>query len=1084
MNIVRRIVPFVVCLGALLFALTLTTTTAAAPIPPIEENSIQDIEAVLELPPFVRRLSDFRVDNFTVSSSKNVDLTSRAAIVVDGDLYVVWDDNREQNWNIYLQRYNANGVAHWAADLQVNTGMTGTQRSPVIAYGDNFLYVAWQDSRNGDLDIYAQKISLSGVHDWSVDERVNKTTGGDQYRPAVAYGDDGSGVGYVYFVWDNEADIYAQKYLPNQQSVWTDDKPVTQAEGTQRSPSAVFDPLAYRLYIAWQDYRNGWSDIYAQKMKVLDGTRLWPDDGDGLPLVEHDSHQYDPEIALSADGQSLYAVWVSNQNADTQGTDIRANRFSVSDDGPESQWSGGDKPVNQDSEMNSQYGPSLAVDSAGDLYVAWYDGPSSGARRIYGQKLDGDNSMPQWPSTQSPADQLLSKNPTTDRNQWDPAIALDDDNDNFFVVWEDYRHSAYYDDVYGQKCDLKGVPGWTTDQRINTDSGAVNIWGMPAVAVTDDDNFYVAWSDFRNGESNDVFVQAYTSGGSRVLDAQDVRLAKSEYVTYTYRTEPSIGIIADHLYAVWRNDDSRYEPQYNIGAQKWPLDMSGAIWGAPGEDFRFNNFDGDHDRYNPIIVGVEPSGETPFLYTVWREDRGGDFDLYLQKRYDNNAKDPVWPADDLLVHDSTFYQYNPDAAVDAEGNIYIVWSDWSEGNSNIYARKITPAGEDAWGEAERINFSADSNSYNPRIAMGTNDDFYVVWEDYRDPAGGIYAQRFSLEGARRWASGDVKVSVVETTRQYRPDVAISESGYIYIVWEDWRNNNADIYLQILNYNGVPEEDSDVRIDGSDDRSDQTRPRIAPLNNEDSFFIAWMDRRRGNRHVYAAKWGHQSDLLDRFEFETINNQTGDPFPITINAIDVSDEPLPITATVNLQDSTGTIHPTVVNFRNQSERELDVTIGISATNVVITATYQPQSGDKIIGVSNAFNVAIQEGYFVYLPLVLREEGEQFISEETEPNDSYAQANGPLGSGQPCSGDIGTNDEKDFFFFNVTTPGNIRANLTGYTGDVWVEIIGPSGSLGDPGNGSLERQTQTSGKHYVVVKWIGQPNNSSYQLTVTYP
>ena len=1083
----KQIVISTIILTQLLIGVSILQARVLLSEPPHPDQSQALAPEKITAPsPIQRALSDFRVDNFITSSSKNVEITSRAALVLDGDLYVVWRDNRNNNQEIYLQRYDADGNSQWTADLYVSAYFTGTnQYAPVITHGrdasnQEWLYVAWYDYRSGNSDVYAQKISMNGSRDWSSDVRVNEENTAAQTNPDIAYGDDGSGTGYIFFVWEDERggadDIYAQKYLPNGTSPWSSDQLVSAAANNQALPVLAMDVSLYRVYIAWQDYRNGsdW-EIYAQKMNALNGTLLWSSDAN---ITNDSNFQGDPEIALTSSGE-LYIAWESNQNVDT-GRDIYTRLFSMPDTGPSAEWTSAIK-ANTDSGSHSQYEPTLSVDSSDDLYVVWEDW-RSGDGRIYGQKLDHDSTLHQWPNDTSPADQLLTANAKPDTNQYDPAIALDAVNEYLFVVWEDYRNSPSYDDLYGQRCDLAGVTGWSVDQRINTDTGAVNTGQAPSLALSDDDQLYVAWADFRNGQSTDVFVQAYTSGGSRVLDANDVRLATDEYITSTYRYDPSIVIGPDdYLYGAW--EDDIVSPDFDITSQKWPLDMSGnGVWGAPNEDWIFNRYTtGDLDSRNPLIVSSDTISEQ-VVYAVWLENRAGDVDLYMQKRFLNSSHATDWPADDLLVHDDDFSQYAHDAAVDAQGNVYVVWYDNSIGNYNIYARKITPEGTNAWDSARQINKGAgNSNYYNPEIAMDPNGEFfYVVWHDYRDGNANIYAQKLNLNGFPLWTE-DVRVNRDESGYQFNPDVAVSAERYVYVVWEDWRNDDADIYAQLLNLNGQYEWDSDLRIDNSTDATSQTNPRITLLNSEDSFFVVWIDRRGGNRHIYAAKWGHQQDRLDHFTFANIADQEANQvFPITINAIDDQGSPIAITQTVSLADSTGTIHPTVANFDNQSAKTFSVTIGISATNVIITAT-----AGEITGISNAFNVAAVS-YNVYLPLVLRSEvlPPAFITEESEDNDDFASADGPLGSGTDCSGMI--DDADDYFYFTATIAGSVSIELTGYTGDVWLQLYDTSQSLVDQSSTGSLSASISAGQYYVRIALPSgvSPNNSSYTLNATYP
>lgn len=56
---------------------------------------------------------------------------------------------------------------------------------------------------------------------------------------------------------------------------------------------------------------------------------------------------------------------------------------------------------------------------------------------------------------------------------------------------------------------------------------------------------------------------------------------------------------------------------------------------------------------------------------------------------------------------------------------------------------------------------------------------------------------------------------------------------------------------------------------------------------------------------------------------------------------------------------------------------------------------------------------------------------ITVETEPNDTFDTANGPIVSGTPVSGNISEDDSQDIYYFDVTSDGKVDINVTAASG-----------------------------------------------------
>ncbi len=94
-----------------------------------------------------------------------------------GNFVIVWYDFRNANWDIYFQRYNDAGTA-LGVNTKVNDDTGGaSQEHPKISMdaAGNFVIV-WDDNRNNNSDIYFQRYTSTGGA-LGVNTKVNDDAG-------------------------------------------------------------------------------------------------------------------------------------------------------------------------------------------------------------------------------------------------------------------------------------------------------------------------------------------------------------------------------------------------------------------------------------------------------------------------------------------------------------------------------------------------------------------------------------------------------------------------------------------------------------------------------------------------------------------------------------------------------------------------------------------------------------------------------------------------------------------------------------------------------------------------------------------
>jgi len=275
---------------------------------------------------------------------------------------ITWLDNRDGEYDIYAQKVNSSGIIQWTANGTVICKANGNQEIPkIVSDGAGGAIITWQDSRNGEYDIYAQKVNSSGEVQWTVNGTTICTANGDQLVPQIV--SDGAGGAIISWqdIRDGDYDIYAQKVNSNGDIQWTvNGTVICTANGHQLVPRLIGDG-ANGTIISWQDIRDGDYDIYAQKVNSS-GDIQWTVNGTAICTANGD--QLVPRLIGDGAGGAIITWQDSIDGAD----DIYAQK--VNSNGVK-QWTTYGKAIC--TANGDQLVPQLVSDGAGGAIITWDD---------------------------------------------------------------------------------------------------------------------------------------------------------------------------------------------------------------------------------------------------------------------------------------------------------------------------------------------------------------------------------------------------------------------------------------------------------------------------------------------------------------------------------------------------------------------------------------------------------------------------------------------------------------------------------------------------------------------------------------
>ncbi len=415
--------------------------------------------------------------------------------VAVGDGYsgtiIAWQDQRNGNYDIYAQRVDPAGAIQWSGNGNAICTASSDQISPAaVSDGHGGAIIAWQDSRSSNYDIYAQRVDPAGAVLWTANGVPVCTGSYDQVSPVLVR--DGSGGAIV--IWQDrrnglDYNIYAQKISDSGVTQWTTNGVVIcQAASNQISVAAVGDAGGGAI-IAWQDLRNGNYDIYAQRVDSSCDA-LWTANGVGICTAS--GHQTSPAIVEDIDGGAIIAWLDGRSDANYDVYSQRVNPAGAT------QWTINGVAIC--TAADDQSSVSAISDGTGGAIIAWQDARNSINYDIYSQRVDSTGDI-LWNANGAPVC-------TAPEDQRSPTM-VSDASGGAIVSWRDRRSGTNYD-IYSQSVDSTGGARWAADGvpicNVAKDQGSLS------AASDGSGGAIVTWEDSRNA-TKDIYAQRVQASG-------------------------------------------------------------------------------------------------------------------------------------------------------------------------------------------------------------------------------------------------------------------------------------------------------------------------------------------------------------------------------------------------------------------------------------------------------------------------------------------------------------------------------------------------------------------------------------------
>lgn len=705
--------------------------------------------------------------------------------------------------------------------------------------------IVWQDSRNGNSAIYAQRVAIilntvgsnpfiQETTVWTLGGITICTAGNSQSVPqVVSDGQGGAIIAWQDNRFSSDTDIYMQRVNAVGSTLWSvNGVAVCTAGNSQTSPKLVSDGQGGAI-ITWEDYRIGTADLYAQRVDAT-GNVLWT--VNGVAVCTAGNNQYLPQLVADSQGGAIitWQDYRSGTNYDIYAQ--RVNSVGVT------LWAV--NGITVCTAGNYQLSPQLVSDSQSGTIITWFDNRSGLDYSIYAQRVNSQGST------------LWSVNGiavcTAGNNQMSPQL-VSDGQGGAIITWADLRSGAQ--NIYAQRVDAIGLTLWPVNGIAVCTAG--NGQGAQQLVADGQGGAIITWGDYRSETNSDIY-------------AQQIDFAVTT-TTHYYWPQVNGGV------SICTAGNNQCEPQVLADGQggaiiTW-LDSRNTTDEVYAQ--RVNSEGSTLWIFNSVAIGSTTINILGDLQLV-ADGQGGAIITWVGYRIDseeniyaqriNSQGSTLWVLNGIEVCTAADGQHYPISISDEQGGAIITWHDFRSGtDEDIYAQRVNAQGSTLWTINGIAICTAKDRQLYPQLISDGAGGAIITWQDSRNTTGNpeqgtdIYAQRVNSFGTPLWAINGVAVCTATSWQDYPQLVADGQGGAI-IFWEDYRNEwgKTDIYAQRINTQGSTLW-SVTGIAISTAGNNQSNMQLV-ADGQGGAIITWTDYRRGSFDIYAQRVNVQGSTL--------------------------------------------------------------------------------------------------------------------------------------------------------------------------------------------------------------------------------
>ena len=764
--------------------------------------------------------------------------------------------------------------------------------------------MAWVDDRNGNLDIYGQRIKADHENNtivtlWSSVEEGGRAicdSAGEQNYAKITYASGCCGTeGITVATWQDERDGNFDIYM---QYLWVNGDPyfqdypqglaLTNLPSSQTKPRVKADDSG--AYIIWYSDQNNNPDIYAQKVIASQIDMIaWPENG--FPICTAEQAQTGARLSVDNQG-GVYFVWQDDRNGGSN-ADVYVQHINSSETVVMST-----NGVAISNESLIQKAPVVRADQSGGAFMIWEDG-RAGSGAIYGQYLSASN----------PSNQPDFAFETNGREFY---YGIDGKSENvkserisdgeLLLYWEDreygvnstYNFAKFIDKNYGLSYESAiAVGNKTLSDNFGQLNAEVKKVGDKLFLGFLQDNFQAGAEPFEG--YSQYFQISELPDLDLIGDSNGTWLNPSDFYQYSFISENGRSLklmVNDSEEIFYFTSLSEFFAGSDIYVRKVGIDGS-IFWDAP------KNLTNDPSSENFVRNIFQNDVNGAFI--VYDEAGNGNYGNILSIDQDGNVLDGF----PKRICDLESDQFIEDA-VDTGSGIFVIWKDNRNGQDNGIFGQYFDYNGNAMGPVDGLVIADYENDQrNSMITLNDNlNELLVCWEDYSNGQDyDLFCNSIDLDTfeVNEGDSGPLYTVADGLGDQINVYIHSAINGNYMIVWEDSRNNDSEVNLQIhtdIYYQEIAQGQFMYEQGGTavcDSYHIQTEPRIALYSeseDENSYIIYWSDLRSTGKdllyNIYAQSITHEATLnndsfvYDQFSLKSIYPNPFNP-EININFI---------------------------------------------------------------------------------------------------------------------------------------------------------------------------------------------------------